>query len=142
MMKAKILIVDDEPDVSLYLTTILKQAGYAPTAVATVKAGLAAMAEDIPALVCLDIMIPKESGISLYRQMKADPRLAKVPVLIVSGVVPSSDSDFNTLIAEWDVPPPDDYLEKPIKVDEFLARVKALLSRRVSARPLRNKSHG
>jgi DNA-binding response OmpR family regulator len=80
-----------------------------------------------PDLVCLDIMMPKKSGISLYTQMKSTEELRKTPVIIISGVIQSGQFDFRDYVADESVPAPEAYLEKPIDVHRFLQQVRALI---------------
>jgi DNA-binding response OmpR family regulator len=121
-----VLIIDDEPDVSLYLTTILSHHGFRVETAASADEAMSKLAGATPALVCLDIMMPKESGISVYTRMKAEPRWLAIPVIIVSGVATAKDFDLKNYVADASLPLPDGYFEKPIQIDAFVARVKAL----------------
>jgi CheY-like chemotaxis protein len=127
-MTHTVLIVDDEPDVSLYMTKVLEQRGFTVLTAPNVKAALEKLADRIPDLVCLDIMMPKESGISLYRHMREEKCLRKIPVLIVSGVAQAGEFDFRSYLPDTAIPPPDGYLEKPIRVEEFLGVVDHLIA--------------
>jgi CheY-like chemotaxis protein len=123
-----VLVVDDEPDVSLYMTKVLEQQGFTVLNAPDVKLALQTLAERIPDLVCLDIMMPRESGIALYTHMRKQKRLRKIPVLIVSGVDRAKEFDFRNYMPDTAIPPPDAYLEKPICVDEFLDVVDRLIA--------------
>jgi CheY-like chemotaxis protein len=125
-VKRTVLIVDDEPDVNLYLTTVLTGAGYRAVTAFNVTEAVAAVNEQAPDLVCLDIMMPRESGFSLYRRLKADDRLRDIPVILISGVAPNGEFNFRQYVSDVSVPPPDGFLEKPIQVDEFLRTVHSL----------------
>ena len=117
------LIVDDEPDVRTYMSLVLTQHGYTVDCADTVKAALALMQEHLPSLACIDIMMPKESGISLYKQMRLSPDMCHIPVLLVSGAVQAGEFDFRELVPDEKVPFPDGYIEKPIVVDQFVATI-------------------
>jgi DNA-binding response OmpR family regulator len=121
-----VLIIDDEPDVGFYLTTVLKQHGFQVEVAASTDAAWAELNRQTPALVCLDIMMPRESGISLYTRMKGSDRFKSLPVLIVSGVAPASDFDFRKFVPDVTIPPPDGYVEKPIQIESFVAKVEEL----------------
>ncbi len=82
------------------------------------------MAEGRPDLITLDITMPEMTGVKAYRKLKEDPDLRKIPVVIVTGVT----HDFKRFISTRDqVPPPEGYLEKPVKPEELLGEVRRLL---------------
>jgi CheY-like chemotaxis protein len=127
--KAKVLVIDDEPDVVTYLTTLLQDEGYATLSAADGEEGLAKAKSDPPDLITLDISMPEKSGVKFYREVCGDPVLGKVPVIVVTGV----SEDFRQFISgRKQVPPPAGYLQKPIEREEFLKLVEQLLAGRQS----------
>lgn len=128
-MGSKILIVEDEPDVAAYLVAVLRANGCTPIVASNVELGLKLVHEAEPDVICLDIMMPRESGISLYRRLRADSARRRIPVVIVSGVAQEGEFDFRAYVPDESIPPPDSYFEKPIAVDEFVQTVKKLISR-------------
>ena len=94
--KGRILIVDDSEDNVLYLSQILRHYDYDFRVARNGDEALAAMKEDRPSLVLLDIMMPKTSGVGVFRQMRSDPDLESVPVLIVSGASLVTGVDIET----------------------------------------------
>lgn len=127
-MGKKILIVDDEPDITTYLSTALQANGYLPRIAADSGAGLEAAREIHPDLICLDIMMPRESGITLYKHLKEDPDLKSVPVMIISGVGQEGQFDFRSYVPDSSIPPPELFMEKPIAMDQFIGAIKRLIS--------------
>ena len=125
-MSRKILIVDDEPDVVVYLTAVLKASGFEPYSADNVETGFELARKIQPHLICLDIMMPRESGISMYTRLKQDSILRLIPVLLLSGAVSEKEFNFGDFIEDKSVPPPDAYLEKPIVVDRYLEVVERL----------------
>ncbi len=123
----RIVIVDDEQDILTYLSVVLKGHAYLAYPADSAQAGLKLVSEVNPHLICLDIMMPKESGISLYTKIRKDSRFQHVPVLILSGVVREEEYDFRKLVPDESIPPPEAYLEKPIKVEHFLEVIHNLL---------------
>ena len=81
-----ILIIDDEAAVVTYLDTLLQDNGYATITAENGKVGLEKAQSDPPDLICLDITMPEESGIRFYRNIKEDPQLADIPVVVVTAV--------------------------------------------------------
>jgi len=118
-----ILIVEDEPDVSLFLKTLLEDEGFETAVAANGKEGFAQAMALKPALITLDITMPEESGMRMYRDLQADPGLKDIPVVIVTGVSP----EFKGFIeSRSQVRPPDAYFEKPVDREELVATVKRL----------------
>ena len=81
--KKKILVVDDEPSVSSYLETLLQDNGYETTSAANGSEGLEKARSDRPDLVTLDISMPEKSGVRFYTELKNNPDLASVPVVML-----------------------------------------------------------
>ena len=127
----KILVLDDEPHVVTYLETLLRDNGYETASASNGKEGMEKVKSEPVDLVCLDISMPEQSGVRFYRNLKDDPQLSEIPVLIVTAVTGyGGDPDlFRRFIStRKQVPPPDGFLSKPIDKQEFLDAVAAILS--------------
>lgn len=127
----RILIVDDEPDVVRYLEMLLRDSGYETAAAADGTAALALMRQQRPDLVTLDISMPKASGTRFYKEVKTDPALASIPVVIVTAVTGLGGDPYayERFISHRNlVPAPDGFFPKPIDREEFLAAVEKLLA--------------
>ena len=89
-----------------------------------------------PDLICLDIMMPKQSGITLYKDLKSDPELKSIPVVFVSAFNQVHDLNlpeyFRKMVAE-NIPEPKAYIEKPIKAGEFVETVISIIGTSSSA---------
>ena len=83
-MAKKILVVDDELDMRTFVTTLLETSGYKPLSAVDGKEGMEIARNKKPSVVILDVMMPNESGIGMYRQLKTDPDLKNIPVIINS----------------------------------------------------------
>jgi CheY-like chemotaxis protein len=124
-MLQRILIVDDEEDTLAYLTVLLKDSGYETETARTGGEALEKVRSWKPDLVSLDITMPEQSGVRVFREMKDDPALAHIPILIVTGI----SKEFKTFIStRHKFPPPNGYLEKPITPEAMLAEVKRVLA--------------
>ena len=123
----KILIIEDEPDVSLYLQTVLETDGYKTEVCDTATAGMDRVEEFKPDLISLDIMMPHETGMSFYVKLKKSRKHARIPVIIISGAVQQKEFRFEDFVPDKSVPPPELYMEKPIDIDLFLKTVRKLL---------------
>ena len=129
--RKKILILDDEPNVVAYLETLLQDNGYDTVSAANGLEGMEKVRSEKPDLITLDISMPEESGIRFYREIKGDPDLAGIPVVIVTGVTGYGykPEDFQKFISSRkQIPPPDGFIAKPIDRDELLKGVTSLLS--------------
>ena len=129
-MAPKILIIDDEPDVLTFLGTLLRKNGYDVVEAADGVEGMKKVIDECPDLVCLDLLMPEKTGIKMYREMRKDEKLKKVPVIMVTGFgsVVSPSMDFKKFIHERSIPPPEGYIEKPIDKEKFLEAVKEALN--------------
>lgn len=122
--KKKILVVDDEPDMVEWLTAFFQDNGYDTISARDGNEGFEKVKTEQPDLITLDISMDKESGIRMYRNLNGDEELAKIPVIIVSGVSP----DFKKFIStRSQVPPPDGYFEKPVDRDAMLKKIRELI---------------
>ena len=128
-MPAKIMIVDDEPDIRMYLEAVLEDGGYQTCGLGEGKSILEFVSEQKPDLIVLDIMMPKRSGVSVYKALRASEDFKYIPVIIISGMMPTRDlieEEFNKLIAEDSIPPPEGFVEKPIKLPALMELIEEL----------------
>jgi twitching motility two-component system response regulator PilH len=129
-MGKKVLVVDDDPDVRLFSITVLEENGYTPLEATNGEEGMQLIRKEKPDLVILDVLMPRESGIRLYRQMKTDKKLDKIPIIILSGITRRSFLRSQKALTEFggeEVPEPQTYLEKPVEPEELAAAIKAAL---------------
>jgi two-component system KDP operon response regulator KdpE len=120
MSGARILVVDDEPQILRALETSLHGAGYEVAAAATAADALAAAAMRPPEAVILDLVLPDGSGTEVCRELR---RWTDVPILVLSAV-----GDEAEKVSALDAGA-DDYVLKPFGIEELLARLRALLRR-------------
>ena len=129
-MSKKVLIVDDDPDVRLFNATVVEESGYTPIEAANGEEGLKVVKKDRPDLVILDVLMPKQSGIRLYRELKTDKSLIGIPVIMLSGVAKRTFFRSQKALTEFGdkpVPEPENYLEKPVEPEELAREIKKLL---------------
>ena len=132
MSGERILIVEDEADVSRYLAVALQDEGYEVVTAANAREGLRIIRDRRPDLVSLDLVMPGRTGISLYMEIHELPEMRDVPVMVVSGVS-SADAEENLGLGT-SLPAPDAFIEKPIDLPLYLAEVRRLLERRPTCR--------
>ena len=127
--RKKILIVDDELDMRIFLCNLLGNCGYDPIDAGDKAEGMQKAKRDKPALIILDVMMPKEGGIQLYRELKEDEDLKNVPVIMVSAIDKKTFSfyqKFQSMPRKKGVPEPGAYLEKPLEAEELIRIVHRL----------------
>jgi CheY-like chemotaxis protein len=126
----KILVVDDEEDIVTYLMAVLEDNGYRAVGEGDAAAALEAVKREQPDLILLDIMMPGQSGLSLYRDIRTNRSSADTPIFIITGY--SREEDVARLLGSLTSEPlrlPEGYLEKPISVSKFLESVHALFQK-------------
>ncbi len=124
--------MDDEEDVLTYLETALEDQGYETRGFSSASGVLDAARESRPDLLCLDIMMPSRSGLSLFREIRSTPSLEGVPIVIVSGYSREEDFrgwEFAKYLASTGLREPEAFVEKPVDLDRFLAVVGDLARR-------------
>lgn len=130
-MSKKVLIVDDDPDVRLFNATVVEESGYIPVEAENGEEGLKMVKEEAPDLVILDVLMPRQSGIRLYRELKTDKSLRNVKVIMLSGVAKRTFMRSQKALTEFGgdkVPDPEVYIEKPVEPEELAAAIKKMLS--------------
>jgi DNA-binding response OmpR family regulator len=115
-----VLATDDNPDVLLLWTTILRRAGYEVLEASTGNECLEAVRTHHPDLVLLDVVLPDITGVEVCRQIKGDKNLEDIFVILASGIQVSSEHQADGLDIGAD-----GYIVQPISNREFLARVQA-----------------
>lgn len=120
--KPHILLVDDNPQILEIFSEMLRLQGYEISQAATGKQGLQLVAEKQPDLVILDVVLPDISGIEVCRQIKTNPALTDVFVLLLSGEATSAAHKVGGLEVGAD-----EYIAKPVVWAEFLARIRTVL---------------
>ena len=131
--RKKILVIDDEADMRLFVSTVLETSGYLPIVAENGEAGIVAARRESPSLIVLDVMMPDiEDGIRAYRLFRTDSELKRIPIVMLSAI--ARKTFFNAvsqLLAngETPVPPPDAFMEKPPDAGDLAALISNLLEK-------------
>jgi CheY-like chemotaxis protein len=128
--KKTILILDDEPHVVTYLSTLLEDNGYETEVAFNGIEGMEKIKARRPDLITLDITMPEQSGIRFYRDLRDNPEWVSIPVIVVTAVTGygGDPEPFEKFIStRQQIPPPQGFLSKPIDQKEFLELVDQLL---------------
>ena len=129
-MADKILIIEDEPDISKALEYNLKKEGYDTYTSLNLKDGLAAVYENNISLILLDLMLPDGSGLDLCKKIKSNPEYDFIPIIILT----AKDDEVDKVVGfELGA---DDYVTKPFSIRELILRIKAVLKRKIDKKDL------
>ena len=124
--QARIAAVDDEAEVLRTIVAILEDAGFRVTAYPDGASALREIRNEPPDLVLLDLRMPPPDGIAVCRSLRAYPKTARVPIVVLTALVAEADEIRGLEVGA------DDYLTKPIRPHVLIARIRAVLRR---ARP-------
>jgi DNA-binding response OmpR family regulator len=130
--KKKVLFVDDELDMRIFLSTVLKTEGYEPIPARNAIEGLQKARDQGPDLVIMDVMMPQAGGVTLFQEIKKDERLKHLPVIMLTGVSAKAFSHHLKMLnlrLDDSLPPPDAYMEKPLDPAKLVETIERLLRR-------------
>ena len=130
-MSKKVLVVDDDPDVRTFIVTVLEENNFLPIVAHDGVEALQKIKEETPDLVTLDVLMPRGSGIRLYRTLKTDPSFKNIPVIMLTGIALRSFLKSQKTLSEFQgekIPVPDFYLEKPVEPDELIDAINQSLN--------------
>jgi CheY-like chemotaxis protein len=142
-----ILVVDDSDEIITYFTEILEEYGYKYSVAQNGKVALESMRQNRPDLVLLDIMMPRKGGVAVFNQMKKDPELEGIPIVIVTGASKETGVEMTTgeedpkqsyeddMMREFGLKlreqlqglTPQGFLEKPVEPEQLVSKIRSLL---------------
>lgn len=126
--KAKILVVDDEPDAVEFVKTVLEEAGYEVVSASNGVQGLDKARTELPDLVILDVQMPEKDGFAAFGDLRRDLQLKEIPVIMLTGVGEKAGIAFSAEdMGDYLGASPEAYVEKPISPGELVEKVEELL---------------
>jgi two-component system, OmpR family, alkaline phosphatase synthesis response regulator PhoP len=132
---AKVLIIDDDEDIIDNLTMVLEKNGFTVKVKRDTERVVADVAAIDPDVIILDVMFPEDpyAGFKAARELKGDPRLGRIPILVLSAVNQRSGQSFGFSDADLseDFLPAQAFIEKPIEPKTLIARINAVLTPKV-----------
>jgi len=127
---AKILIVDDDPDLVASLRVLLEARSYEVISASSREEGMKTAKEEQPDLIILDVMMSMLSdGFEMSRYLKMDPQCSQIPILMLTGFREETGSDFSKDAGDEHWLPVEAFMHKPFQGDELIERVEELLER-------------
>ena len=132
MSRKKILVVDDERDMRIFVSTVVETLGFEPIPAENGAEALDKAGTNPPALVILDVMMPKiDDGIQTYRLFKSDPALSGIPIIMLSAIAKKTFFHSIRMLSPQQgsrLPEPEAYMEKPPDAEELIRLITELLS--------------
>lgn len=119
---AKVLVVDDEPNIVLSLEFLMQQAGFDVTTAEDGEGALAEVEQAPPDLILLDISLPGMSGFDVLEQLRQDPRHTRLPIIMLTAHGREVEREKGLALGA------DDYVTKPFSTQALVDKVKALLA--------------
>ena len=130
MSKKTVLVVEDELDMRIFISTLLETSGYQPVLTRDGTEGLLKAKDVFPDLIILDVMMPGEGGVQMYRQLKTDQTLCKIPVIMLSAVAQKTFAHYLNMVnarLKEPIPDPEAYIEKPPEAEDLIKMTARLI---------------
>lgn len=138
MNKRKILIVDDDVDLSGSLQVVLERAGYEALTAASRQEGMEKVRTQQPDLIVLDVMMETwQDGFEMSRDLKGDPQLKDTPILMLTSIEELTGVEVKSSAGDPVWLPVNAFLDKPVAPDVLVATVQSLLQGPKAGAPLR-----
>jgi CheY-like chemotaxis protein len=130
MGQGRILIIDDDPDITEAMTVVLENKGYEVARAQDGTEGMERLKEGRPDLIILDVMMrTSQEGFELARELKHDAQYKEIPILMLTAVKHKTGLDFKDTAGDTSWLPVEEYLDKPVKPDVLLEMVADLLQK-------------
>jgi DNA-binding response OmpR family regulator len=120
-MARSVLVVDDEPNIVLSLEFLMRQAGYDVRVARDGESALKAIEDDPPALVLLDVMMPKRDGFDVCQVIRANPKWNDVRIVLLTAKGRDIEREKGMALGA------DDYITKPFSTRDVMQKVKQML---------------
>jgi len=128
MKAARILIVDDDADITEAMRIILESKGYTVDAACDSEEANIHIKSQMPDLIILDVMMhTKSEGFDLARDLKKDPKYREIPILMLTAIKEKTGIDFKPSAGDETWLPVEEFLDKPVKPEQLIEKVESLL---------------
>ncbi len=133
--KPKILVVDDDPDMRIFFSTLLKSGGFKPIVAKDCTEGIEKAKKENPVFIIMDVPMPGNGGMQMYQYLKQDECLKDIPVIMISTIDQQTFVHYQKtkgIRLGRDVVSPEGFIEKPPEAAEVLNLIQNTLARSVN----------
>jgi CheY-like chemotaxis protein len=131
MAEGRILIIDDDPDITEAMRVVLENRGYEVAGAKDGAEGMERLQQARPDLIILDVMMrTSQEGFEFSRELKSDPAYENIPIIMLTAVKQKTGLDFKTEAGDQAWLPVEEFLDKPVRPKVLLEKVESLLSGR------------
>jgi CheY-like chemotaxis protein len=131
MAKEKILIVDDDPDITKAMKAALVSVGYSVMCAGDTTDGMDILKIQKPDMIILDVMMRTvDEGFEMAKKIKKDVQYKDIPILMFTAIKQITGFNFKAIAGDPEWLPVDEFLEKPAQIDMLLEKVKSLLNKK------------
>ncbi|MBW1868683.1 MAG: response regulator [Deltaproteobacteria bacterium] len=130
-MGKKVLVVDDNLDARLFSSSVVEECGHSALEAPNGEEGLEMAKANKPDLIILDVLMPKQSGLRMYREILQAKSLKHIPIIMLSGVAKKTFLRSQKALTEFGgvkVPEPEVYLEKPVEPEKLTSVINKILA--------------
>jgi twitching motility two-component system response regulator PilH len=127
-IKRRAVVIDDEEDLTTYLSAILEENGFSVRTANNAEDGERLIREDPPDLICLDLLMPGKTGVNLFlRLRRREEPLKDVPLIIITGIKEQINVDWKDIVSRCKARVPDGFIEKPVTPQRLMRVVNDVL---------------
>ena len=109
-----VVVIDDEPDLTRYIESILQDHGFETRTANEARTGEDLILESPPDLICIDLMMPGRSGIQLFARLKKNETTRDIPLIMITGIKEQMNIDWGEIAAGLKSRKPEGFVEKPV----------------------------
>ncbi len=122
------VVIDDEIDLTTYLTTILESDGFIVKSANDAVTGEQLIKDVSPDIILIDLMMPGRTGIQLFSRLRIDEKTKDIPLVMVTGIKEQTGVDWGEIVDRYKTRRPDGFVEKPIDPERLLGVVHGALA--------------
>jgi two-component system, OmpR family, phosphate regulon response regulator PhoB len=126
-MSRRAVVIDDEPDLCSFISSILEDNGFECQSANDAASGEDLVLEDPPDLICIDLMMPGRSGIQLMSRLKGKDETKEIPLIMITGIKEQMNIDWGDIAKGLHSRKPDGFIEKPIDPARLMRVVEDVL---------------
>ncbi|KAF0118696.1 MAG: response regulator with CheY-like receiver AAA-type ATPase and DNA-binding domain [bacterium] len=129
-VRKRVVVIDDEEDLTTYFSTILEENGFSVKTANNAVDGEKLIRDDPPDLICLDLLMPGKTGVNLFLWLRRrEEPLRDVPLIIITGIKEQINVDWKDIVSKSKARVPDGFIEKPVTPQRLMRVVNNVLSR-------------